>query len=179
MSYVASQLQSETGLAMSSDELFRCAQEPSCLQVWTTADALTGKTVRITEILGSWSMSETGVGNVCHVNARRDVAYCHVPSDAYKSGLSWLAMGVPVDMPLQEPLPVGVRCHDMGPSSRDAPCHLLSGNEFMAAQLANIDARIGTFNGQVLGTAAGPEIVSLGWGSEPASGTIMGGSQCL
>jgi len=179
MSHVISRLQGEIGLAMSADEVFRCAQDPSCLQVWTTAVGLTGKTVRITSVLGSWSMSETGVGNVCHVNAKKDVAYCHVPLDAYKSGSSWLAMGVPVDEPLQEPLPVGVRCHDMGPSSKDAPCHLLSGNEFMAARLENIDTRFEPMEGDGLSSAASPEIISLGWDTGPKPNTITGGSMCL
>merc|ERR1711904_655440 len=139
MNNMASQLQREFGLAMSGEELFRCAADPACLQVWTTDDALMDKQIRITDVIGSWSMTEKGVGNVCHVNAGKDVAFCHVPSDAYKSGLSWLALGVPVDAPSQRPLPVAVRCHDMGPSSHDAPCHLLAGNEFMAARLDRMD----------------------------------------
>lgn len=180
MSHVTQQLRSEIGLATSTDGLFRCAQDPSCLQVWTTALAFTGKTIRITEILASWSMSETGVGNVCHVNAGRDVAYCHVPSDVYKSGLSWLAMGVPVDAPLQEPLPVGVRCHDMGPNSQDAPCHLVSGNEFMAAQIENIDRHFQSAKSEIPATSASTEVVSLGWsGNARMRGQLTSGGMCL
>jgi len=176
---MTSQLQSETGLTMSVDELFECAQQTQCQQIWTTADALTGKTVRITTVLSSWNMSETGVGNVCHVDAQRDVAYCHVPADPYKSGLSWLAMGVPVDSPQQEPLPVGIRCHDMGPSSQDAPCHLLSGNEFMAARVENMDTYLASGGVEITNTTTNDIVVSLGWtGSLEQQGAVYGG-MCL
>jgi hypothetical protein len=149
------------------------------LEVWTTADALTGKTVRITQILGSWSMSETGVGNVCHVKADHNVAFCHVPFDKYKSGLSWLAMGVPVDMPLDKPLPVAVRCHDMGPSSHDAPCHLLSGNEFMAAQIDHINTHLPSGASQIPTTASDATVVSLGWAPDYTPHALHSGSMCL
>jgi hypothetical protein len=159
------QLQKEFGLAMSEDELFKCAAEPSCLQVWTTASGLMDKTVRITDVIGSWNMTEIGVGNVCHVNIGKDVAFCHVPSDAYKTGISWLALGVSVDAPHEKPLPVAVRCHDMGPSHGDAPCHLLAGNEFMAARFESIDRYTQIMQGddQHLMTGRPSIIVPLGW----------------
>lgn len=167
MSQVVAHLQTEIGLAMQADDVFHCAQDPSCLQVWTTADALVGKNIRITQVLGSWNMSEVGVGNVCHVNSEKDAVFCHLPLDAYKSGLSWLAMGVPDDSPLQQPLPVGVRCHDTGPSSADAPCHLLSGNEFMVAKTEHINmSKVSA--GSVLDSAEHPAIVSLGWKPAPS-----------
>lgn len=108
-----------------------------------------------------------GVGNVCHVTANRDAAFCHRPSDAYKSGSSWLALGVPVDSPLDAPLPVAVRCHDMGPISQDAPCHLLSGNEFMAVQVENIDTYAQSDQTEIQGITAETQIVSLGWHPPP------------
>jgi hypothetical protein len=124
-------------------------------------------------------MSETGVGNVCHVKSDHNVAFCHVPFDAYKSGLSWLAMGVPLDTPLQKPLPVAVRCHDMGPSIHDAPCHLLSGNEFMAARTDHIDTHVQGSASQIPATASTATVVSLGWHSGGYPGTLVGGSMCL
>lgn len=172
----------ELGLSLSGDELSRCAEEPSCLQVWTTARVLMNEVVRITDVIGSWNMTENGVGNVCHVNAGKDVAFCHIPSDVYKSGTSWLALGVPVDAPNQKPLPVAVRCHDMGPSNHNPPCHLLAGNEFMAARLENIDTQMQVMQRQSQGSVKtmAPTVVSLGWHeASPVSVTIMGDGKCL
>jgi len=131
-------LRKETGLTLSGEDWFRCAQDPDCFEVWTTASALMNNTIRITDVVGSWNMSETGVGNACHVNIARDHAMCHIPSDPYKHGISWMALGVPVDTPMQKALPVALRCHDMCPTSDVSQCHVLAGNEFMAAQTVNI-----------------------------------------
>jgi len=181
MTNMASQLQIEFGFPMSSDELFKCSAEPSCLQVWTTASSLMDKTVRITDVIGSWSMTETGVGNVCHVNVGKNVAFCHVPSDPYKSGLSWLALGVPTDAPDQEPLPVAVRCHDMGPSNHDAPCHLLAGNEFMAARLDDLDvySQVRKGDGHSSVEEIGSRVVSLGWWAHASNVTVSANGKCL
>merc|ERR1711865_898679 len=107
---------------------------------------LSGKTIRITDVIASWNMSETGVGNACHVNVNKDLALCHIPSDIYKTGIAWMAVGSPVDAPEEKSLPVAVRCHDMSLSMQDmedhnmvsSSCHLLSGNEFMAARPESI-----------------------------------------
>jgi len=54
------------------------------------------------------------------------------------------------------------------------PC---SDSEFQQWTFYRADEHRGST--EVLDIAAGPEVVSLGWGTGPAPGTIMGGSQCL
>lgn len=70
-----------------------------------------------------------------------------------------------MDAPHEKPLPVAVRCHDMGPSHRDAPCHLLAGNEFMAARFESIDSytQITQSDDQNLMAGRTSIIVPLGW----------------
>lgn len=109
-------------------------------------------------------------------------AFCHRDGDPYKSGISWLAFGVPIDQQNQTALPVAVRCHSLGPTRDDAPCHLLAGFELMMARMEAIrQHRTGT-SVMVSADSTVPTVVSLGWGSPRVNyqaGSISKHGKCL
>jgi len=145
-------LDRELGISMSVRELRRCAPDPSCLATWSTSPELSGKSIIITDIVGSFEMTHGGMS--CHATSDYSDIRCHGQGDTLITpGKAFYAMGKALEHPggLVEDaaveFPVALRCHKYVAKSASTPCHLLSNSELLIAPAAGLDQVPSTSDG--------------------------------